>query len=132
MRVLVDTCVWSKVLRAEKPDEHLLDRLREFILGRQVVLIGPILQELLSGVRSRKEFVVLRERLEPFDSLELNEEIYVKAAEYYNLCKAHGINGGHMDFLICAASIHHGCALMTIDDDFKMFERYLPVKVLAL
>ncbi len=130
MKVLVDTCVWSRVLRADKPDTVLSDRLRELILGNRVVVIGPILQEILSGVKIRREFISLREHFAAFDTLPITEEIYVKAAEYYNLCKAHGVNGGHVDFLIGAVVVHYGCALLTVDSDFRMFGKYVPLKFL--
>ena len=56
----------------------------------------------------------------------------MKAAEYFNLCRMHGVNGGHVDFLICAVAAHYGCALLTVDGDFKMFEKYLPIKLLPV
>ena len=129
MKVLVDTCVWSKVLRRDNPDPGLSRQLRELILANRVVLIGPVLQEVLSGVKNRKEFALLREYFISFDSLSLTEDVYVRAAEYYNLCKAHGINGGHTDFLICAIVAGYGCALFTVDADFRMFEKYLSLKL---
>jgi predicted nucleic acid-binding protein len=129
VKVLVDTCVWSKVLRSQLPDLALSDTLRELILDNRVVLIGPILQEILSGVKGKKEFVELREKFASFDSLVITDDVYVRAAEYYNLCKMHGVNGGHVDFLICAAVSHYDCALLTIDGDFKMFKKFLPIKL---
>lgn len=132
MKVLVDTCVWSKVLRSEKPDTDLSKELRDLIFDNRVVLIGPIVQEVLSGIKNKKEFTELREKFLVFDFLSLTEEIYVKAAEYFNICKARGLNGGHIDFLICAAVEHYGCNLLTIDSDFKSFEKYLPIKLLGV
>ncbi len=129
MKVLVDTCVWSKVLRAQEPDPALSNTLRELILDNRVVLIGPILQEILSGVKGKKEFAELRDKFTSFDSLVITDDVYVRAAEYYNLCKMHGANGGHVDFLICAAVVHYDCALLTIDGDFKMFKKFLPIKL---
>ena len=128
MKVLVDTCVWSKVLRCDKPDPVLTKELQDLILDNRVVLTGPILQEILSGIRGRKEFAALAEELSSFDMLPVTEEIYVKAAEYFNICKGHGVNGGHIDFLICAVAVHYECALLTVDNDFEMFAAYLPIK----
>jgi predicted nucleic acid-binding protein len=127
----VDTCVWSKVLRAQAPDLALSNTLRELILDSRVVLIGPILQEILSGVKSKKELAELREKFASFDRLAMIDDVYVRAAEYYNLCKMHGVNGGHVDFLICAVVVHYDCALLTIDNDFKMFKKFLPIKFLS-
>ena len=132
MKVLVDTCVWSKVLRDESPDPELSKRLKYLITDNRVVLTGPILQEILSGIKNKRDFEMLEGKLAAFDDLEVSKEIYVSAAEYYNVCKAHGINGGHIDFLICAVVAHYNCALLTVDSDFKLFQKYLPIKLLGV
>jgi predicted nucleic acid-binding protein len=116
------------VLRSNAPDLSLTAALRELILANRVVLIGPILQEILSGVRGKKDFDALRQRFSSYDFLVMTEVVHVKAAEYYNVCKAHGVNGGHVDFLICAAAVHYGCAVLTVDSDFTLFEKFVPVQ----
>lgn len=131
MKVLVDTCVWSKVLRTERPDAELSNQLRDLIVDNRVVLIGPILQEVLSGVRNKKEFTDLQEKFSAFECLEITRDIYAKAAEFFNTCKAHGLNGGHIDFLICAALSHYNLNLLTTDSDFKAFARHLPIRILG-
>ena len=130
MRVLIDTSVWSKVLRSENPDGVLSKLLKDLIVDNRVVLTGPILQEILSGIRNKKDFQVIGERLSAFDDLVISKDIYIKAAEYFNVCKMHGVNGGHIDFLICAVISHYNCALLTTDSDFKMFQKHLPIKLL--
>jgi hypothetical protein len=130
MKVLIDTSVWSKVLRADDPDPKLSKLLKDLIVDNRVVLTGPILQEILSGIRDKKDFQILEERLSAFDDLLISKEIYIKAAEYFNICKMHGINGGHIDFLICAIISHYNCVLLTTDRDFKMFQKHLPIKLL--
>ena len=132
MRVLVDTCVWSKVLRAEHPDVELSKLLKDLIADNRVVLTGPILQEILSGIKNKKDFQVLAERLSAFDELVITKEICIKAAEYFNICKMCGVNGGHVDFLICAIISHYNCALLTVDSDFKLFQKHLPIKLLGV
>ena len=130
MKVLVDTCVWSKVLRSDKPDIRLSKVLEDLIFDDRVLLIGHIYQEILSGVKTKRDFKLLTQAMEPFDQLELKREVYLKAAEFYNVCKSCGINGGHVDFLICAAAVEHHCKILTIDADFKLFKQHLPIKLL--
>ena len=125
MNVLVDTCVWSKVLRTDAPDLELSALLKDLIVDNRTVLIGPIYQEILSGVRNKHDFKVLAEMLSSFDQLMLTMEIYKKAAENYNTCKSKGINGSHVDFLICAVAQHYNCGLFTIDSDFNLFAKHL-------
>ena len=57
MRVLVDTSIWSLALRrrehAQNPEAEELGRL---IAAHVVEIIGPIRQEVLSGVRDNAQF----------------------------------------------------------------------------
>lgn len=84
-----------------------------------LVLIGNILQELLDGVRSQRDFHRLLTLLKPFPLLELTRETYVEAAQLRNTCRAKGVQAGPIDFLIAAACIEHGFPLLTADRDFS-------------
>jgi hypothetical protein len=54
MKVLIDTPIWSLALRREKTlsrgEQALIAELNELINEVRVALIGPIRQELLSGI----------------------------------------------------------------------------------
>jgi len=51
VNVVVDTSVWSLVLRRRAPENSALEReLAELIREGRVVMVGAIRQELLSGV----------------------------------------------------------------------------------
>ena len=65
MKVLVDTSVWSLALRHSpaKPNP-VVDELRHLIEDGRVAIVGPIRQELLSGVRTAEGFAELREHLQ--------------------------------------------------------------------
>jgi predicted nucleic acid-binding protein len=87
-------------------------------------LIGNILQELLDGVRSPKEFDRLLVVLDPFPLLEIDRETYVAAARLRSLCRTKGVNAGPIDFLIAAACCQHGFPLLTADRDFVRIAAY--------
>lgn len=57
MNVLVDTPVWSLALRRRKPlppaDRRVVDEFHELIAEQRVGIIGPIRQEVLSGILDR-------------------------------------------------------------------------------
>lgn len=128
MKVIVDTSVWSLALRrkdvAVTPQVLPLMRLIEQGL---VVLIGPVRQEILSGIKQPQQFERLRERLEAFPDLELNTRDFEKAAELCNLCIAKGVQAAHTDFLIAASAINRGYAVLTADKDFDHIARIVPV-----
>jgi predicted nucleic acid-binding protein len=130
MKVLVDTSYWSLALRRKKATEESLRAqaaLLDLIEDMRVEIIGPIRQELLSGISEQSLFDSLKYRLNAFIDLSLTAKDYELAAEYFNLCKTHGIQGSHIDYLICAVATRNNLAILTLDDDFKRYGSYLPI-----
>jgi len=58
MKVLVDTCIWSLALRREKQLDSSIEiiEFKELIKEVRVQVIGPIRQEILSGVKKKTQF----------------------------------------------------------------------------
>ena len=128
MKVIVDTCVWSLVLRRQPTtDNSIVDKLRDLIKDGRVVMIGAIRQEILSGIKHQEQFKKLRNRLQAFPNLPLDIEDYELAAEYFNLCRRNGIQGSNTDFLICAIASRRNYEILTTDKDFIGFKQYLPI-----
>ena len=128
MRVLVDTSIWSLALRrvehAQNPEAF---ELRRLITAQSVEIIGPIRQEVLSGVRDRVQFDRLASHLAAFPDQPLLTEDYMTAAKFFNLCRAKGIQGSNTDFLICAVAVRHNFSVFTTDGDFPLFAKVVPV-----
>ena len=127
MKVLVDTCIWSRVLRHKTPDAELSEKLKDLIKDGRVVMIGPIRQELLSGIPEPLQFEKLRDRLSFFEDLPLLTEYFVKAAEFCNTCRKKGVQGPTTDFLICAISHVRKLQIYTDDKDFSNYKKHLPI-----
>jgi len=129
MKVLVDTCVWSKVLRRKSPDDHLAGVIEDLIRDARVVLIGPIRQELLSGIPNPAQFRKLQEALAPFEDIALTTEHFVQAARFSNRCRKKGIQGSTTDFLICAVAHLEHLQILTTDADFLRYSQHLPIQL---
>lgn len=130
MRVLVDTSVWSLALRrATHVQNPVAEELKRLITGHLTEIIGPIRQELLSGIRDQPQFDLLESRLACFPDLPLLAEDYVTAAKMFNLCRTNGIQGSNTDFLICAVAVRHDFAIFTTDGDFHLFAKCLPIVI---
>jgi len=133
MKVLVDTSVWSLALRRDRPTEdRRVQVLGELINEQRVVMIGPVRQELLSGIRDPKQFAKLKTHLNAFQDLPLAANDYETAAEFFNRCRAKGIQGSNTDFLICAVAVNYQLALLTADLDFTHYSRHLPITLLPV
>ena len=128
MMVLVDTCVWSLALRRrERKDDPEVRELETLIRDGRVQLIGPIRQEILSGIARKAQFDRIRRSLAAFPDLPIEAEDYELAASYYNLCRSKGVQGSNTDFLICAVGVQHQHEIYTTDADFERFARCLPI-----
>jgi len=128
MKVLVDTSVWSLALRRDLPsDGPEVSELIELIKEARVQMIGPVRQELLSGIKSQAQFQKLRKHLRSFPDLELTMRDYEYAAEFFNLCRSKGVQGSNTDFLICAIAARHKTPIFTTDRDFTLFQLHLPI-----
>ncbi len=128
MKILVDTSIWSLALRREKSEDNpYVLELENLIKEVRVQLIGPIRQELLSGIKSNQQYETLRKRLHAFPDYSIKTADFEKAAEYYNLCKGKGTQGSNTDFLICAISFNNNWPIFTTDNDFSYFRKIIPI-----
>jgi len=129
VKVLVDTCVWSNALRHKNPDRQLTHTLTDLVRDGRALLIGPVRQELLSGIANPAQFKKLKSILEAFEDIQLHSVHFEKAAEFSNICRSKGIQGSTIDFLICAAACLEQVLIFTVDDDFRHYARHLPIKL---
>ena len=132
MRLLVDTSVWSMALRKKNltdEEKKITTRLAKAIRELEIEMIGPIRQEILSGIKEKEKFEELKEKIAIFNDLELKTRDYELAAEYFNECRKHGIQGSHIDYLICAVSVNNKLKIMTLDNDFDSYKKYVPIKI---
>ena len=132
--VLVDTTIWSLALR-HRPDrlhpreQTLVDAWASLVASGTALLIGPIRQEILSGIRHGEAFEAIRRRLAAFPYLPIGMQDYDKAAVFFNTCRAKGITGSATDMLICAAADGHGVPIFTTDPDYQRYARHVPVRL---
>jgi len=132
MKILVDTSIWSLALRRKKlnpEEEKIVNELKELIYELRAVIIGPIRQELLSGISDKKIYKQLKNKLRAFDDLPILTQDYEKAAENFNICKKNGIQGSHIDFLICAVAQNNNLNIFTTDKDFENYKKYININL---
>lgn len=132
MRALVDTCIWSCVLRYKEPDIEHGKKLADLINDGRAAIIGPIRQEILSGISSKTQFLKLKNALSSFEDIQLKTEHFEKAAEFCNICRNNGIQGSTIDFLICAVAFLEKLVIFTSDGDFINYSKFLPIELLQV
>lgn len=134
MTVLIDTTIWSLALRRPTRrlsivQQRLVEEWRRLVEDGTAAIVGPIRQEILSGVRDANVYSALRERLAGIDCLSIEIDDYDEAARFYNELRARGIVGGAIDLILCAVACRAGSPIFTTDRDFERYAQHLPVRL---
>jgi predicted nucleic acid-binding protein len=134
MQVLVDTCIWSLAFRRQSThlsgyQTLLRDELRDIAQDGRAQCIGPIRQEILSGIRDVAQFERLRVALRAFPDEPLTMPDYETAAKFANRCRAAGVSGSAIDYLLCAVATERNWPIFTIDEDFRRYAAIIPIKL---
>jgi hypothetical protein len=122
---LVDTSVWIELLNGALGPSVTEAELLNF------VTCGPILQEVLQGLRDDPASVVLREGLLalPVLSDPLPIALFLSAAEIYRLGRAKGYTiRSSTDCLIAAIAIENGVPVWHKNRDFEAIARYTSLR----
>ncbi|MFN8643745.1 MAG: PIN domain-containing protein [Candidatus Binatia bacterium] len=130
----MDTPVWSLALRRRRHvlnsgERRHVDEWRALVTDGRARITGIIRQELLSGIRDRRDFERLRERLDAFEDVAAGTADHQRAAAFFNTCRAKGIAPGAVDVLICAVAANNGLAIFTTDTDFTRYAAVLPLRL---
>ncbi len=134
MNTLVDTSVWSFALRRKLTDlsdaeRALVTELSELAKEGRVRIIGPVRQELLSGIKTDAQYEKLMVALRVFPDEPLQTQDYESAAKASNACRAKGVVVSPVDVLICAAALAREWSIFTTDPDFRNYARILPIRL---
>ncbi|MFL6237446.1 MAG: PIN domain-containing protein [Thermoanaerobaculia bacterium] len=134
MNVVIDTTIWSLALRRRahqlsSDEKRLFEEWADLVNSGRAVLVGPVHQEVLSGIRGEDVFEALHERLKSFRYIRNLPGDYVQAARFFNTCRSHGVAGSHGDMLICAIAYRHEASIFTTDPDFPGYAKHLPIRL---
>ncbi len=132
--ILFDTSVLSRVFRRKRPgtEERRLQVVFEELMASDVPLglPGIVLQEVLSGIRSPRQFSDLTTKLlAAFAILPAGVSEYVEAARLKNAGLGKGLSVSGIDCLIAACAITGNHELFAIDEDFEAIARYAPLRL---
>jgi len=134
VNTLVDTSVWSLALRRNPMDLSAVERsivaeLTEVIQEGRGRIIGPVRQELLSGIKTPAQYEKLCVTLRAFRDEPIDTSDYESAAKASNDCRSRGIVVSTVDILICAIALARRWSIFTTDPDFKNYARILPIEL---
>lgn len=130
MKILVDTPIWSYVLRSQNKEfQSEIDALTSLIRDQRAIIIVPIRQEILSGYSDFRRYRIIKEKLSYFENTPILDSDYKLAAEFSNKCRKKGVQESHIDFLICAVANRTDVPIFTTDNDFEHYTKIIPIKL---
>jgi predicted nucleic acid-binding protein len=116
--VLVDSSVWVLIPK-------LVD-LTELVEGDEIVTCGPVIEEILRGARSERDYL---DRIATFSAMTviqspMRREVFEEAAVIFRTARANGMTiRSPYDCLIAACAIRSGVPVLHIDRDFTHIAR---------
>src|SRR5271156_2785821 len=134
MNTLVDTSVWSFALRRKPADpsdgeKAIVAELSELAKEGRARIIGPVRQELLSGIKADAQYGRGGFPLQVFPGEPLQTHDYESAAKASNDCRTKGVVVSPVDVLICATALARDWNIYTTDPDFRNYAKILPIRL---
>ena len=114
--VLPDTCAWIDYFRPESTP--LAQNLEQSLATDAVFCCGPVLYELVQGVRSESERQALISSLGVLPFLETTAAIWIKGGQLSAALRKSGKTIPLSDILIASLAIEHHLAVLTVDEHF--------------
>lgn len=132
--ILLDTSVLSRVFRRRSSgasERTLQATFAELAAGETPMAVpGVVLQEVLSGIRSERQFSELAEKLQnSFEIVNARTTDHVEAARLRNACLAKDLTISGPDCLVAVLAIRGQHRLFALDEDFRSLARHAPLQL---
>lgn len=118
--ILIDTSAWIDFFRNQSG--AVGDIVATLIERDQAVMTGPVLAELLQGLRSRQEINPLRELFDVLPYIEISRRDWEQTGDLLRKLRQRGITVPLTDALIAIVAKRNGCAVLTLDRHFEHLE----------
>ena len=126
--ILVDTSVWVDYFAGrDTPGPRRVVQMVE--QDEDLCICGPILTEVLQGIRHEKDFLKTKQYFGCLIYLPVGQKTYLHAADLYRETRRHGETiRKTIDCIIAACAIQHSVFLLENDADFDAIARHSPLK----
>lgn len=117
---IVDTSAWVAYFRPGS--SKVTDRVEQLLEQDAAVLVGPVLSELLQGVRGRRETTQLQRTLSVLTYHETKRQDWQAAGELMATLRQRGITVPLTDVLIATLAKRLDLSVLTLDKHFDHLE----------
>jgi tRNA(fMet)-specific endonuclease VapC len=118
--ILADTSAWIDFFRGREP---MASSVESYLLDNQVALCGPVLTELLRGLKSKRERETVLPLLDGCHYLSQPDRLWEDAGNCGYQLARQGKSVKSMDLLVACYALAHKTAVLTLDRDFLQIKR---------
>ena len=126
---IIDTSLWIDYLN--NIVDNKTDEVAELIYLDEVLLLPVILQEVLQGIRNKKDFNSAKKAFIKYEYFEYNEiEMAIEAASLFRFLREKGVTiRKQNDCLIAVICILNSIELLHNDKDFTNIAKHTSLKI---
>ncbi len=115
--VLVDTSAWISYFRHR--EDPVSRWIAELVARDRAVLTGPVISELVQGLKTEREEKTLEKLLPVLTYVEVERDDWQQAGSLLRKLRAQGITVPLTDAVIATVAQRNGLAVLTLDQHFK-------------
>ena len=115
-KIIVDTSIWIEYFNKKT---NIVNFIEERIMEDCLFMTGPIVSELLQGVKTEQEYEKLKNSIDAIPYLETTLEDWKEAGNISNKLRRKGITIPLTDIIISAVAISNNAKVYSLDKDFK-------------
>lgn len=115
-KIVVDTSIWIEYFKGNEAAASIIND----NTGFDLFITGPILTELVQGIKTESEKELFTTLMESFPRITIFEQDWVDAGKTGSELRKNGVTVPMADLLIYTVSINNSCALFTLDKHFNL------------
>jgi len=115
-KIIIDTSIWIEYF---KNNPAYVSFIEENINLENIYITGPIISELLHGVKNEKEYLMLSRSINAIPYLDCTFEDWIKTGSILFNLRKKGKVIPLTDALISAVAVRVNAAILTLDQHFK-------------
>ena len=124
-KILIDTSAWVEYFKGNKTAAILINNSDTY----SVFIIGPVISELIQGMKTENEKESFTYALESINRIEIIDQDWFDAGLAGSHLRSKGITVPLFDLIIYTVARNNQCSICTLDKHFQVINKNLNNKV---
>lgn len=124
-KILIDTSAWVEFFKGNRSAANLINDRDTY----SVFIIGPVISELILGMKTEKEKESFAISLDSIPRIQISDQDWFDAGLAGSLLRSKGITIPLVDLVIYSVARNNHCSICTLDKHFRVINKNLDSKV---